>query len=78
LPRAIAATFARRETEIPVQVPDALTVDFARDETKVRQWNAFVQNLTTVPESLDQVVADLSKFLMASAEKARNLQRSAS
>ena len=77
LPRAIAATFARRETEIPVQLPDALTVDFARDETKVRQWNAFVQNLTKVPESLDQVVADLSKFLMASAEKARDLPRNA-
>jgi predicted nucleotidyltransferase component of viral defense system len=71
LPRAIAATFARRETDIPVELPDALTVDFARDETKVRQWTAFVQNLTTIPESLEQVVAELAKFLMASAEKAR-------
>ena len=25
LPRAIAATFARRKTEIPTEVPDALT-----------------------------------------------------
>jgi predicted nucleotidyltransferase component of viral defense system len=34
LARAIAATFARRKTEIPVELPDALTTAFAEDPGK--------------------------------------------
>src|SRR5580692_10052450 len=41
LARAIAATFARRETEIPSTLPDALTQAFAEDPAKVQQWNSF-------------------------------------
>jgi len=37
LARAIAATFERRETEIPAELPDALTLAFAEDEQKQRQ-----------------------------------------
>jgi predicted nucleotidyltransferase component of viral defense system len=33
LARAIAATFARRQTEIPTELPDALTLAFAEDPT---------------------------------------------
>lgn len=36
LPRAIAATFARRDTAIPVEPHDALTGGFANDEQKQR------------------------------------------
>lgn len=71
LPRAIAATFARRKTAIPVDVPDALTAGFANDPTKQAQWNAFVRNLNTVPESLESVVADLQDFLMPMAAQAK-------
>jgi hypothetical protein len=42
LARAIAATFARRKTEIPAELPDALPPAFAEDQAKVQQWNAFV------------------------------------
>jgi hypothetical protein len=36
LPRAIAATFARRKTEIPRELPDALTPDFANTPPRLR------------------------------------------
>jgi predicted nucleotidyltransferase component of viral defense system len=39
LTRAIAATFARRATAIPDELPDALTPEFAADEQKQRQWH---------------------------------------
>jgi hypothetical protein len=34
LAQAIAATFARRKTEIPIERPDGLTAAFANDPTK--------------------------------------------
>jgi predicted nucleotidyltransferase component of viral defense system len=64
LARAIAATFERRETEIPVEVPDALTRAFANDPAKRRQWNAFVKDLAASPGSLEGVVSQLAAFLM--------------
>jgi predicted nucleotidyltransferase component of viral defense system len=42
LTRAIKATFKRRKTEIPYEIPFALTEDFGRDQTKSAQWKAFV------------------------------------
>ncbi len=71
LAKAIAATFERRRTEIPSEVPDALTPEFARDANKRRQWDAFVRELSAVPYSLETVVSDLAVFLMPMAVKAR-------
>jgi len=71
LARAIAATFARRGTEIPVDLPDALTSAFAKDEQKQRQWNAFVKDVSVSPRSLEDVVGNLAEFLMPHAIKAR-------
>jgi predicted nucleotidyltransferase component of viral defense system len=45
LARAIAATFTRRKTEIPSELPDALTPAFAADTTKVQQWVRSLQTL---------------------------------
>lgn len=73
LARAIAATFARRKTAIPEQVPDALTAAFAADPSKQQQWNAFVRNLNSVPVTLDQVVQELDAFLMPVSRQARGL-----
>jgi hypothetical protein len=51
LRRAIAATFARRTTAIPAEVPDGLSEAFATDSGKQRQWDAFARNLSgTTPE----------------------------
>jgi predicted nucleotidyltransferase component of viral defense system len=71
LPRAIAATFAQRKTEIPAEPPDALTPEFASDPAKVAQWNAFTDDLAVQPGTLDHVIKDLTAFLLPAAERAR-------
>lgn len=78
LPRAIAATFARRKTAIPVELPDALTAAFANDPMKQQQWNAFVRNLNTVPASFTGVVDELRGFLMPQALAARRITTNSS
>jgi predicted nucleotidyltransferase component of viral defense system len=73
LARAIAATFARRKTEIPTELPDALTHAFATDAAKMQQWNAFVSDVAFQPGALADVVKDLGTFLMPHATAARSL-----
>lgn len=43
LVRAIRATFDRRKTPIPAELPVGLTATFAADPTKIGQWTAFVR-----------------------------------
>jgi hypothetical protein len=66
LSRAIAATFARRRTPIPTDTPLALTSEFTEDETKQRQWLAFVRKGKLNEEGLvlSQIGAILQDFLM--------------
>jgi predicted nucleotidyltransferase component of viral defense system len=71
LARAIAATFARRKTEIPSEPPDTLTPAFAEDPTKIQQWNSFVDDVAFQPGSLAEVTRDLAAFLMPHAAAAR-------
>jgi predicted nucleotidyltransferase component of viral defense system len=73
LARAIAATFARRQTAIPVELPDALTIAFAEDPVKLRQWDAFAIDIATLPGSLADVIDDLATFLMPHAAEARKI-----
>jgi hypothetical protein len=68
---AIAATFDRRKTPIPSDPPDALTDAFAADDTKVKQWKAFLEGVEGEPLELKTVVDDLRAFLTPHAEKAR-------
>jgi predicted nucleotidyltransferase component of viral defense system len=75
LPRAIAATFARRKTEIPSEPPDALTAAFANDPAKVQQWNSFVEDVNFKPGPLADVIKDLAAFLMPHAKTARELEK---
>jgi len=73
LAQAIAATFARRKTEIPTERPDGLTSAFASDPTKQQQWAGFVEEVAVNPGPLVDVVEALASFLLPHAEKARNL-----
>ena len=73
LSRAIAATFERRGTAIPGDLPDALTTAFSTDATKQRQWEAFARDLAAEVPSLEVIVVDLAGFLMPHARQA--LQR---
>ena len=71
LPRAIAATFERRDTAIPLEAPMALTQAFALDSGKQRQWAAFVRDLAINIPALEAVVTDLAEFLIPNAQRAR-------
>lgn len=71
LARAIAATFARRETSVPTELPDALSPAFADDPAKREQWAAFVRELGHDPGPLTAIVTDLAAFLMQHAVVAR-------
>jgi predicted nucleotidyltransferase component of viral defense system len=63
LRRAITATFARRNTAIPAEMPDGLGDAFAADPGKQRQWDAFARNLAATPPELGVVVSDLRNRL---------------
>ncbi|MBE2243938.1 MAG: nucleotidyl transferase AbiEii/AbiGii toxin family protein [Burkholderiaceae bacterium] len=63
LRRAIAATFTRRNTVVPVEVPDGLSDEFAVDAGKRRQWVAFARDLSGPIPGLDLVVRDLRETL---------------
>jgi predicted nucleotidyltransferase component of viral defense system len=71
LSRAIRATFKRRKTEIPREMPMALTDEFERDETKSIQWKAFIrkgrleQNVPEFPIVLTRLRAFLLPVLGA-------------
>lgn len=73
LARAIAATFDRRETSIPIDLPDALTDAFAKDQQKQRQWRAFVEGVAHNPGDLTDVIAEIATFLMPHAVAAARL-----
>ena len=71
--RAIRATFARRKTELPQQLPMALTPEFSDDRTKSTQWNAFLRKngLTAPVASLGNVTDLLKRFLLPPTESLR-------
>ncbi|MBY3115016.1 nucleotidyl transferase AbiEii/AbiGii toxin family protein [Rhizobium laguerreae] len=73
LARAIAATFDRRETPIPIDLPDALTDAFAKDQQKRRQWRAFIEGVAHNPGDLIDVIAQIATFLMPHAVAAARL-----
>lgn len=70
LPQAIAATFARRGTAIPTDVPDALTATFAENDQKQQQWQAFIGGVALDPGTLFDVIESIASFIMPHAELA--------
>jgi Nucleotidyl transferase AbiEii toxin, Type IV TA system len=66
LSRAIAATFARRGSNIPEGVPAGLSPAFARDPGRQRQWDAFLDRtgLSGQAPGFDSLVDQLRGFLL--------------
>jgi hypothetical protein len=64
---AIRATFARRRTLIPADLPVALSPEFSQDHNKQQQWQAFVRKSKLDPGNvtLNEVAITLRDFLMA-------------
>ena len=61
---ALMATFDRRQTALPVELPIALTDEFALDTQKQNQWRAFSDRLREpISAELGDVVAALREFL---------------
>ena len=72
--RALAATFERRKTPVPIDLPDALTRAFSEDAAKQQQWTSFVDNVAVQPGGLGDVINDLAAFLMPHSEAAKRLE----
>lgn len=73
LSEAIRATFRRRGTPFPMQVPIGLSDAFADDEAKRIQWRAFLRKSGAKRElSLASVVRDLREWLWPVLERARH------
>ena len=63
---AIAATFDRRHTTIPVETPVALTPAFAEDAAKRAQWQGFLRRtaLSIAPGSFVEMQTKVSAFVL--------------
>ena len=71
LAEAFAATFSRRSTSVPVEVPHGLSDDFAGDATAQTQWNAFLARNRIEALPLSSVVAEVREFLSGPLSMAR-------
>jgi hypothetical protein len=69
--RAIRATFDRRKTTLPVDIPFGLTDDFARDTHKRMQWQAFLRKNRLEALELEVLVAAVRDFLLRDAKAQR-------
>lgn len=75
LARALAATFKRRQTELPADVPVGLSDEFGRDADARRLWREFLRRLQVedAPAELNEVVTALRERLWPVVQQARNL-----
>ncbi len=75
LVHAIQATFQRRKTRIPVEVPLALTDEFAHHEDKLVQWSGFIRKGGLDEHrysELPEILALLKVFLLPVMKAAGN------
>lgn len=68
---AIAATFQRRGTAVPVDVPLGLSDEFARDAAKRAQWKAFLGKNRLDAPTLDEVIEEVRRFVTEPLKLAR-------
>lgn len=66
LTKAIEATFERRSTPLPIEIPLGLSQLFAEDPTRQAQWSGFLRRLRLPIEkgSLDSVLVTFRGFLI--------------
>lgn len=73
LATAIAATFARRRTQVPDGIPDGLGEVFARDPGAAAQWNAFLTRSRIEAPAFGEVVREVREFVSEPLRRARGL-----
>lgn len=79
LAESIRATFARRGTDIPDDIPSGLSEELASSPEKEAQWRAFTQRgrLGAQPGTFPEVVSRLRDFLMPAAHATAEAQNPA-
>jgi hypothetical protein len=72
LATALAATFKRQGTRIPMKISDGLSNEFAIDPKKRVQWNSFLIQTSAMNLEADfaEVVAAIGRFIMPPARAA--------
>ncbi|OJW73698.1 MAG: hypothetical protein BGO57_14895 [Sphingomonadales bacterium 63-6] len=71
LDAAIAATFARRETPIPVERPVGLSEAMALDPAAEQRWRAYIASLELPPLHFSDVLDEIWSLLSASCARQR-------
>lgn len=71
LAQAITATFARRATPLPAELPIGLTAAFALDKTKRLQWRAFLDRSRLEAPALEETVAEIAAVVSRVLGEAR-------
>ncbi len=75
LAQAIQATFERRRTPLPGTIPTALSADFYDDDSKQKQWKAFIsKGRLATPPPLPDLIAGMRAFLLPPVEAIRTGQ----
>lgn len=69
--QAISATFERRTTPLPEQLPNGLSESFADDSARQVQWTAFLTRNRLQAPALSVVVDEVRERLMPVIERAR-------
>jgi predicted nucleotidyltransferase component of viral defense system len=72
LTKAISATFKRRATPIPHDVPDGLKNRFAHEPTAQAQWAAFLARSRIQAPALEMIVAEVRRFVLEPLISARH------
>lgn len=72
---AIAATFQRRQTSVPENMPLGLSDEFANDTTKQAQWRAFLGKNRLDAPTLIEVIEEVRNFVAEPLELARQMNR---
>jgi len=72
---AIAATFTRRGTTVPAEMPLGLTDEFAHDPAKRAQWKAFLGKNRLEAPGLDEVVTNVRTFVAVPLTLARGNEK---
>lgn len=70
LRQAIQATFDRRKTALSGHAPLGLTQAFAQDQQKQTQWQAFLKKNRLEALALNEVIAELTTFMLPVIEAA--------
>ena len=68
LEAAIRATFERRSTAVPKEVPVGLSDEFVGDAQKMQQWDAYTASIDIDSLSLDRIVETIWSYIGPTCE----------